>query len=65
MSDQKERALIHLNVPRETKARWVHASRAGGLRLTDWITGIVEAEMRRSDTRTEIEKETEHEARAK
>lgn len=53
MSDQAEHAIIHLNVPRETKARWVRASRAEGLRLTDWIAGIVEAELRQADAGTE------------
>lgn len=38
-------ALIHLRVPAATKARWVRASRAAGMRLTDWITEAVEAHM--------------------
>lgn len=38
-------ALIHLRVPAATKARWVRASRSAGLRLTDWLTTIVEAHM--------------------
>lgn len=38
-------ALIHLRVPATRKGRWVRASRADGLRLTDWITQIVEAHM--------------------
>jgi len=39
-------ALVHLRVPAATKARWVRASRAAGMRLTDWITSAVEAHMR-------------------
>lgn len=38
-------ALIHLRVPAATKARWVRASRAAGMRLTDWVTRAVEAQM--------------------
>lgn len=38
-------ALIHLRVPSATKGRWVHASRAVGLKLTDYITHAVEAYM--------------------
>ena len=30
-------ALIHLRVPAALKARWVRASRAAGMKLTDWI----------------------------
>lgn len=37
-------ALIHLRVPAATKGRWVRASRAAGMRLTDWITQAVEAQ---------------------
>ena len=36
---------IHLNVPAATKGRWVRASRAVGMRLTDWIVDAVEAHM--------------------
>jgi len=36
-------SLIHLRVPAATKARWVRASRAASLRLTDWIVQRVEA----------------------
>lgn len=61
MSDETEHALIHLNVSRETKARWVRVSRAKGLRLTDWITGIVEAELHRANTGTERGREDRHE----
>lgn len=35
-------ALIHLRVPRETKGRWVAASRAQGQKLTDWIVQCVD-----------------------
>lgn len=38
-------SLIHLRVPVATKARWVRASRAASLRLTDWIVNAVEAYM--------------------
>ena len=38
-------ALIHLRVPAATKGRWVRASRAAGMRLTDWIVDAVEAHM--------------------
>lgn len=38
-------ALIHLRVPAALKGRWVRASRAAGMRLTDWITDAVEAYM--------------------
>ena len=31
-------SVIHINVPRATKARWVRESQAQGLKLTDWIT---------------------------
>mgnify|MGYP001055295233 CR=1 FL=1 len=35
-------ALIHLNVPAPLKGRWVRASRAAGMRLSDWIVQHVE-----------------------
>lgn len=35
-------ALIHLRVPRALKARWVQASRAASMTLTDWITSRLE-----------------------
>lgn len=38
-------ALIHLRVPASLKARWVLASRAAGMRLTDWIIQQVEKPM--------------------
>ena len=43
-------ALIHLRVPSATKGRWVRASRAAGMRLTDWIIEAVEAHMLRQLT---------------
>lgn len=36
-------SLIHLRVPAATKGRWVRASRAAGMRLTDWVVQAVEA----------------------
>ena len=30
-------SIIHINVPRAVKARWVRESQAHGLKLTDWI----------------------------
>jgi hypothetical protein len=41
----KPDSLIHLRVPAATKGRWVRASRAAGMRLTDWIGDAVEAHM--------------------
>lgn len=35
--DDDSSAVIHLRVAAITKARWVRASRAAGMRLTDWI----------------------------
>lgn len=40
-------SLIHLRVPAAVKGRRVRASRAAGMRLTDWIVGAVEAHMQR------------------
>lgn len=37
-------AIIHLRVPAATKGRWVRASRAAGMRLTDWIVQAVEGQ---------------------
>ena len=47
-------SLIHLRVPAATKDRWVRASRAAGVRLTDYITGAVEAYMQQQLTRVAI-----------
>lgn len=38
-------SVIHLRVPASTKGRWVRASRAVGMRLTDWIVDAVESQM--------------------
>lgn len=46
MSDSQGRealSVIHINVPRAVKARWVRQSQAEGLRLTDWIIKRLEA----------------------
>lgn len=47
-------ALIHLRVPAATKGRWVRASRAAGMRLTDWIINAVEAHMQQQMARVVI-----------
>jgi hypothetical protein len=47
-------SLIHLRVPAALKGRWVRASRAAGLRLTDWIVNAVEAHMHRQLTHIAI-----------
>ena len=47
-------SLIHLRVPAATKGRWVRASRAAGMRLTDYITSAVEAKMQQQLTRVAI-----------
>jgi hypothetical protein len=36
-------SVIHINVPRAMKARWVRESQAQGLKLTDWITHKLQA----------------------
>lgn len=36
-------SVIHINVPRALKARWVRESQAQGLKLTDWITHKLQA----------------------
>lgn len=41
-------AYIHLRVPAAVKGRWIRASRAAGLRLTDWITQAVERDMQQA-----------------
>ena len=38
-------ALIHLNVNKELKGRWIQASRAEGKKLSEWIIDIVEQHM--------------------
>lgn len=47
-------ALIRLRVPAATKGRWVRASRAAGVRLTDYITAAVEAHMQQQLVRVAI-----------
>lgn len=47
-------ATIHLRVPAAVKGRWIRASRAAGLRLTDWITQAVEVHMAQQLTRISI-----------
>ena len=37
-----ESALIHLNINKEQKGRWIQASRAEGKKLSEWIIDIVE-----------------------
>lgn len=45
---------VHLRVPAATKARWVRASRAAGMRLSDWIIDAVEAQMQQKMARVAI-----------
>lgn len=47
-------SLIHLRVPAAVKGRWVRASRAAGMRLTDYITSAVEAKMQQQLARVAI-----------
>lgn len=47
-------SLIHLRVPAATKGHWVRASRAAGMRLTDYITSAVEAYMQQQLARVVI-----------
>lgn len=47
-------SLIHLRVPATTKGHWVRASRAAGMRLTDYITSAVEAYMQQQLARVAI-----------
>ena len=47
-------AIIHLRVPSATKGRWVRASRAAGIRLTDYITSAVETYMQQQLARVAI-----------
>ncbi len=41
----KPDSVIHLRVPAATKGRWIRASRAAGMRLTEWIEQAVEEYM--------------------
>lgn len=47
-------SLIHLRVQAALKGRWIRASRAAGVRLTDWITQAVEGHMTRTLTTLHI-----------
>ena len=47
-------ATIHLRVPAALKGRWIRASRAAGMRLTDWIIDAVEAHMQQQLARVAI-----------
>ena len=38
-------SVIHINVPRAVKARWVKASQARGMKLTDWLVDRIETRM--------------------
>ena len=51
----KPDSLIHLRVPAATKGRWVRASRAAGMRLTDWIVDAVEAHMQQQAAKVHLE----------
>ena len=50
----KPDSLIHMRVPAATKGRWVRASRAAGMRLTDWIVDAVEAHMQQQVAKVAI-----------
>lgn len=50
----KPDSLIHLRVPAATKGRWIRASRAAGMRLTDWIVDAVEAHMQQQMSKVAI-----------
>lgn len=47
-------ATIHLRVPAATKGRWIRASRAAGMRLTDWIVDAVEGKLNEQLTSIQI-----------
>ena len=36
-------SVIHISVPRAAKARWVKASQARGMKLTDWLVEAADA----------------------
>lgn len=50
----KANATINLSVPAATKGRWVRASRAADMRLTDFIVDAVEAYMQQQLTKVVI-----------
>lgn len=54
LAAQMTDAAIHLRVPAALKGRWIRASRAAGMRLTDWIVEAVEARMTQQLTRIAI-----------
>lgn len=45
--EEEDLALVHLRVPASMKGRWVQASRAKGMRLTDYIVQAVERQIAR------------------
>ncbi|AXE32749.1 hypothetical protein DK842_17960 [Chromobacterium phragmitis] len=45
---------IHLFVPRAAKSRWVWASRAAGMKLSDWLSQAAEAHMQQQLARVAI-----------
>ena len=47
-------SMIHMRVPAATKGRWVRASRAAGMRLTDYIANAVEDYMQQQLARVAI-----------
>lgn len=47
-------AIIHLRMPAATKGRWIRASRAAGMRLSDWIIQAVEERMKQQLARVAI-----------
>lgn len=54
-------AYIQLRVSAATKGRWVRASRAAGVRLTDWIAQAAEAYMSQQQTRVLVPDDVEFE----
>lgn len=46
--------IIHFRVPASVKGRWVRASRAAGLKLTDYVVQAVEAYMQQQVARIVI-----------
>ncbi|MFT0137266.1 hypothetical protein ACEK07_04300 [Alcanivoracaceae bacterium MT1] len=52
-------SLIHLRVPKALKGRWVRASRAAGMKLTDWIVEAVERDMQQQMTKVNIPDDVE------
>lgn len=47
-------SVVHLRIPAALKGRWVRASRAAGMRLTDWIVAHTEASMAAQTLRINI-----------